>query len=140
MTKVNKGDRVRLIHLDGTISEKSFTVYDVWGSESSPRNASFISGGQEHYCHSDLMKHVDDDTPVVVPDGGEWFIARGDNFGWGRAQTEKQAIANMRRQGGGVKAYTVHRVSKWTMVDGMGSLTYPIGIEPVEVKTIKPKK
>jgi hypothetical protein len=51
---------------------------------------------------------------------------------WGRAQTEKQAIANMRRQGGTVKTYVVHRVSKWTQVDGMGSLTFPAGIDPVK--------
>jgi hypothetical protein len=77
---------------------------------------------------------------VVVPDGGIWFIARGNNMGWGRAQSEKQAIANMRRNGGKVTAYVVARVSKWTTVTGMGSLSYPAGIEPVETKMVDPKK
>jgi hypothetical protein len=54
----------------------------------------------------------------------------------GRARTEKVAIDNMRRQGGKVTDYVVHRVSKWTVVDDSGNLTYPAGIEPVEVKRI----
>lgn len=133
MTKVSKGDRVRLVRLDGTVSNEVFEVHDVWGKDDSPRNASFMSGQCEQLWHSDLMKLESDDTPVVVPDGGEWFIARGSNMGWGRSRTAKQAIANMKRQGGTVTKYVVHRVSKWTCVDGMGSLSYPSGIEPVEI-------
>lgn len=133
------GDRVRLIRLDGTISEKVFAIHDLWGSEDSARNASFMDGHHESIWHTDLMKLEADKTPVVVPDGGIWFIARGSNMGWGRAQTEKQAIANMRKQGK-VTGYVVHRVSKWTNVDGMGSLTFPTGIEPVEITRVAAKK
>jgi len=139
MKEFAKGDRVRLIRLDGTLSEEGFTLYDLWGDKDSPRNASFMSSGSEHYTHTDLIRHADDTSPVTVPDGGEWYIARGNNMGWGRAQTEKAAIASMRRQGK-VSAYCVHRVSKWTMVDGMGSLSWPKGIEPVEVKRVDPPK
>jgi hypothetical protein len=45
----------------------------------------------------------------------------------------------MRKQGK-VTAYVVHRVSKWTQVDGMGSLGYPMGIDPVEITRVEPKK
>ena len=128
-----------MIRLDGTLSEEGVTLYDLWGSKDGPRNASFMSSGIEHYTHTDLIRHADDTSPVTVPDGGEWYIARGNNMGWGRAQTEKAAIASMRRQGK-VSAYCVHRVSKWTMVDGMGSLSWPKGIEPVEVKRVDPPK
>lgn len=134
------GDRVRLVRLDGTLSEKVYPIHELWGDESSNRNVSFIVFGDEQYSHTDLIKREDDTSPVVVPDGGEWFIARGDNMGWGRAQTEKQAVANMKRQGGTITAYTVHRVSKWTIVDGMGGLSYPSGIAPVEVKSVGRKK
>ena len=140
MTKTFKvGDRVRLVRLDGTLSETVVTIHDLWGKDDNNRNASFMSCGMEQFFHTDLMKHEDDDTPVIVPDGGVWFIARGSNFGWGRAESEKQAVANMRRQGGAVTSYIVDRVSKWTQVDDMGELTYPRGIEPVRVKTIKKK-
>lgn len=134
------GDRVRLIRLDGTLSETAFPIHDLWGNETSNRNCSFIFDGMESYFHTDLLKREDDTTPVIVPDGGEWFIARGNNMAWGRAQTEKQAVLNMKRQGGTITAYTVHRVSKWTQVDGMGSLTYPTGIDPVEVTSVDTRK
>jgi hypothetical protein len=134
------GDRVRLIRLDGTLSDKAFAIHDLWGSEDHARNASFMDGHHESIWHTDLMKPEADKTPVVVPDSGIWFIARGSNGGWGRAQTEKQAIANMRKQGGSVDRYVVHRVSKWTNVDGMGGLTFPSGIDPVEVKRIGMKE
>ena len=133
------GDRVRLVRLDGTLSDEVMTIYDRWGSDGSPRNASFMYGHAEQFTHTDLMKREDDTSPVIVPDGGVWFIARGNNLGWGRAQTEKAAIASMRKQGGNVTDYIVHRVSKWTMVDGMGNLSFPQGIAPVEVASVKSK-
>jgi hypothetical protein len=133
------GDRVRLIRLDGTVSEKVFAIHDLWGSEDSARNASFMDGHHESIWHTDLMKLEADKTPVVVPDGGEWFIARGSNMGWGRAKTPETAIRNMRKQGK-VTGYVVHGVSKWTNVDGMGSLTYPSGIEPREIARVGKKK
>lgn len=126
------GDRVRLIRLDGTLSEAAYPIHDLWGDETSNRNVSFIFSDEETFSHTDLIRREDDSSPVVVPDGGVWFIARGSNMGWGRAQTEKQAIANMRKQGGTIRTYVVHRVSKWTQVDGMGSLTFPAGIDPVK--------
>lgn len=136
MHKFKKGDMVKLVRLDGTLSSEAFAIHDIWGDESHARNASFIIGGEEQFSHTDLMKHVDDTSPVVVPNGGEWYIARGNNMGWGRGETMKKAIGQMRRQGGKVTSYVVHKVSKWTMVDGMGSLSYPIGISPVEVKAV----
>ena len=102
------------------------------------RNASFISFGCEQFFHTDLMKHEDDTSPVVIPDGGEWFIARGNNMNWGRARTIAAAVRNMESNGKATE-YVVHRVSKWTQVDGMGALTFPEGIAPVEVKKSKKK-
>jgi hypothetical protein len=133
-TSFKIGDRVRLLRLDGTVGDEVVTVHDLWGDETSNRNASFVYAGAEQFTHTDLMKHEADTSPVVVPDGGVWFIARGNNMGWGRAQSIDAAIANMRRQGGKVSDYVVHQVSKWTQVDGMGSLSYPQGIDPVEVR------
>jgi hypothetical protein len=134
-TSFKIGDRVRLVRLDGSLSPEAVTVHDLWGEETSNRNASFWSGNCEQFTHTDLMKHEADSSPVVVPDGGVWYIARGNQMGWGRAQTIEGAVRNMQRQGK-CSAYIVHRVSKWTQVDGMGSLSYPIGIEPVEVKKV----
>lgn len=133
------GDRVRLIHLNGNLTD-AYPIHDLWGDDDRARNVSFIFAGMEQSTHTDLLKREDDTSPVIVPDGGEWFIARGDNMGWGRAQTIDAAIANMRRSGGKVTAYTVHRVSKWTIVDDMGSLSYPTGIAPVEVKRVDQRK
>lgn len=141
MTKPFKvGDRVRLFSLAGKLGDEVHIVHDMWGDETCARNASFMYGHAEQFTHTDLMKHEDDPSPIVIPDGGAWFIARGNNMGWGRAQSIDTAIANMRKQGGKVSDYVVHQVSKWTQVDGMGSLGYPIGIDPVEVKRIGKKK
>lgn len=135
LTSFKIGDRVRLLRLDGSLSPEVVTVHDLWGDETSNRNASFQYGNCEQFTHTDLMKHEDDSSPVVVPDGGVWFIARGNQMGWGRAQTIEGAVRNMQQQGK-CSAYIVHRVSKWTQVDGMGSLSYPEGIAPVEVKKV----
>ena len=135
----NKGDRVRLLRLDGTASNEIVVVHDLWGAEDNNRNASFLYQGMEQFTHTDLMKHEGDNSPIVIPDGGVWYIARGNQMGWGRAQTVEAAVANMQRQGK-CSAYMVHRVSKWTQVDDMGSLTYPEGIAPVEVKKVGIKK
>lgn len=135
------GDRVRLVRLDGSMTEQAYPIHDLWGEDDRARNVSFIFSRMEQSTHTDLLKREDDASPVVVPDGGTWFIARGNNMGWGRAETMEAAIANMRRSGGGkVTAYTVHRVSKWTIVDDMGSLSYPTGIDPVEVKRVDQRK
>jgi hypothetical protein len=139
-TSFKIGDRVRLLRLDGTASETIVEIHDLWGDETSNRNASFILVGCEEFTHTDLMQHEADTSPIVIPDGGVWFIARGNNMGWGRAQSIDAAIANMRRQGGKVSGYVVHQVSKWTQVDGMGGLSYPQGIEPIEVKRSAKKK
>lgn len=142
-TTFKVGDRVRLVRLDGTLSEP-VVIHDTWGgstSEDNARNASFLSGGgMEQYWHTDLMKHEDDTSPVVVPDGGVWYIARGNNMGWGRAETPEAAVANMKRQGSKPTEWVVCRVSKWTAVNDMGSLNYPTGIEPVEVSRVEKKK
>jgi hypothetical protein len=141
MSTFKKGDLVKLIHLDGTLSE-AVTVHDLWGDDSHARNASIWSGNQEQFTHTDLMRHADDTSPVVVPDFGTWFIARGDNMGWGRATTADNAARNMRRQGGAIKSYVVHRVTKWTTVNDMGDLSFPGGIEsayPVLVKEVRRK-
>jgi hypothetical protein len=133
------GDRVRLFSLDGKLGDEVFTLDEVWG-EGAPHNASFTHFGCEQTTHTDLMKHENDKSPVVVPDGGVWYIAIGNNFGWGRAETETQAVANMRRQGGKVTSYVVYRANKWTAVGDMGGLRYPNGIKPVEVTRVEPKR
>jgi hypothetical protein len=139
-TKFKIGDSVRLLRLDGTFAPETVTIHDLWGDDNSPRNASFWYGNCEQFTHTDLMRHVDDPEPGITPDGGTWYIARGNNMGWGRAQTEDGAIRNMRRQGGKITEYVVHRVSKWTQVGGMGDISYPSGIDPVEVKRVAPSK
>ncbi len=135
------GDRVRLVFLDGTLSPMPVDIHDLWGNEDTNRNVSFmVNGVGEEFYHTDLMRHEDDASPVIVPDGGEWYIARGSNMGWGRARSIDQAVANMKRQGGTITAYEVHRVSKWTQVTGMGSFSYPRGIEPELIKSVNSKK
>lgn len=71
-----------------------------------------------------------------------WFIAIGNQFNWGRAETEKNAIANMRRQSGRpTTEYIVYRVTEQTYVNGMGGLNRPAGDpEAVKIKHVKPKK
>jgi len=149
-TTLKIGDVVRLLYLDGTLSPKTYTIHDIWGDETYARNASYIiegTRGEEQHYHTDLMVGIGnvapEDVPLKgwpVPDGGMWFIARGNNMGWGRANTIDTAISRMKSQGGKCSSYVVHKVSKWTTVDGMGTLTYPSGIDPVEVKRVEPKK
>jgi len=72
-----------------------------------------------------------------------WFIALGNRYNWGRAQTEKAAIANMHRAGGSKKAdeYIVYACTEKTYVNDMGGLNRP-GADPeaVQIKHVKPKK
>jgi hypothetical protein len=70
-----------------------------------------------------------------------WFIALGNNHGWGRGDTEQKAIANMRRQGGKVTEYIVYACTEKTYVNDMGGLNRP-GVDPdaVKIKHVKPKK
>jgi hypothetical protein len=136
MHSIKVGDRVRFILADDSLSKEAVTVHDVFGTKESPANFSyFVGGSHEQLNHSDLV-HLDGDTsPVTVPPVEEWFIAIGNAHGWGRARTEKGAIANMRREGGKPTEYVVYRVNQWTKVNGMGGLTYPMGRgEPVELK------
>ena len=70
-----------------------------------------------------------------------WFIALGNQFNWGRAQTEKQAIANMKRAGGSSRKtteYIVYAATEETYVNDMGGLNRP-GTDPeaVEIKHIR---
>jgi hypothetical protein len=74
-----------------------------------------------------------------------WFIAIGNAMSWGRAQTEKQAIANMRRN----EAAKTTEYVLWacpeeaTVVDHLGgaAVSWPKpGAEPVRIKHVKPKK
>jgi hypothetical protein len=139
---IKVGDRVRFIKKDGTLSEEAVEVHDVFGNEESAANFSFFAGGgMEQIFHSDLV-HLDGDTsPVKVPEPTEWYIAVGNAQGWGRSRTAKQAVANMKRQGGKPTAWVVYRVNQWTKVNDMGGLTWPQAYgEPVEVSRIEPKK
>ena len=129
-TRIKVGDRVRFIRADGSL-DGEVEVHDVFGEN----GISFLSGSVEQLYHADLVHRVGDDTPVAVPVAETWFIAIGNNHGWGRARTEKQAIANMRRQGGKPTQYVVYRVNQWTRVNDMGGLSHPRGYgEPIEVK------
>ena len=94
-----KGDRVRLISIDGKLHDQVFTIHDRWGDDDRPANASYLYGNTEQLSHTELMKHEDDSSPVIVPEGGEWYIAVGNAHNWGRAQTIKGALVNMRRAG-----------------------------------------
>ena len=86
----------------------------------------------------------------TVPDARlTWYIAIGNLRSWGRAKTEKQAIANMHREGrswltGNVKAdeYVVYHVGENAYVNDMGCVAWPTATdpEPVKIKHIKPKK
>ena len=76
-----------------------------------------------------------------------WYLAIGNLMSWGRAQTEKQAIANMHREArswrtGGKRTdeYVVWLASEATEVDGMGGIRWPAGDpKPVKIKHVKPK-
>jgi hypothetical protein len=136
---IKAGDRVRFIRADGTLSEEAVEVIDTFADTKASANFSYLVGGHEELHHSDLV-HLDGDTsPVTVPPTEEWFIAVGNACGWGRARTEKQAIANMRSQSKPTE-YIVYSVNKWTRVNGMGGLTHPMGRgEPKKVKHVLPK-
>jgi hypothetical protein len=54
-----------------------------------------------------------------------WFIAVGNNHGWGRAETEKEAMANMHRNGGRATEWSLYRCTEGTYVNDMGGLNYP---------------
>lgn len=135
------GDAVRFVYLDGRLSDKAFTIHDLFGKPDSNRNVSFKMDHDEVLYHTDLLRHDGDTSPVVVPDGGEWFIARSNAMAWGRAETKEKAVANMKRESSRGTAYVVHKVNKWTMVDGMGSLTWPVGSpQPIEVAKVDTRK
>jgi hypothetical protein len=133
-TSISKGDRVRFVRADGTLSEDAVKVHEVWDGKDAASNFSFISGGVEQPYHLDLVHRDGDDSPVTVPTVETWFIAIGNAGGWGRARTEKQAIANMKRQGGKPDQHVVYRVNQWTKVRDTGGLTWPGDYgDPVEV-------
>lgn len=138
--KFKKGDRVRFVYADRTLSEKAVVIYDLFATEDSPRNMSWLEGPTEQFYHTDLLVPEDFTGEVTLPQPEEWFIAVGNNHGWGRARTLDAAVQNMRRQGGKVTSYVVHKVNKYTQVNDMGSLTFPRGMgDPELVKTVKPK-
>lgn len=66
-----------------------------------------------------------------------WFLAVGNNYAWGRSdKSEKQAIANMNRNGlQGMKAtrFAVYRCTPETTVNEVGGLTRP-AVDPPAVK------
>lgn len=71
----------------------------------------------------------------------KWFIAVGNNHGWGRSnQSAAAAIARMNRNGlQGQKAtkYAVYRCTEATEVGGMGELIRPAGDPPaVKIKQV----
>lgn len=143
MHSIKVGDRVRFILADGSLSDEAVEVRETFGGKDTAANFSYFQtgSGQEQLYHSDLV-HLDGDTsPVTVPPAETWYICIGNAHGWGRARTEKQAVANMHREGKAT-AYIVYRVNQWTKVTDMGGLTWPQGRgEPVEVKTVEaPKK
>jgi len=142
MHSIKVGDRVRFILADDSLSKEEVEVRETFGGKDTPSNFSYfqIGSGAEQVYHSDLVHLVGDTSPVTVPPVEEWFIAVGNAYGWGRARTEKQAIANMRRQGKATE-YVVYRVNQWTRVGGMGGLTWPMGRgEPVKLKHVSPER
>jgi hypothetical protein len=74
-----------------------------------------------------------------------WYIAIGNAFSWGRAQSEAQAIRNMRRnQAAKTTEYVVWLCpEEATVVDHLGgaAVSWPKpGPEPIRIKHVKPKK
>ena len=69
------------------------------------------------------------------------FIVIG-QYCWGKGDTEEQALANARKEGGasGVKRHLVYSVHDETYVDGMGCLCYPTEYKPVLIKRVIGKK
>lgn len=84
-------------------------------------------------------------TGETMPDPRlNWFIAIGNAMSWGRAQSEAQAIRNMRNnQAAKTTEYVVWQCSKDAhVVDHLGgaAISWPeTDPEPVRVKHIKPK-
>jgi hypothetical protein len=69
------------------------------------------------------------------------FIAIGDNHGWGKAETEQGAMANMRKAGGPYKRFFLYRATTGTYVNDMGGFSRPgADPEPVKIKEHNPKK
>lgn len=57
-----------------------------------------------------------------------WVVVVGNNHGWGRAKTEKEAMSNMQRGGSGrATEWTIYRCTEGTYVNDMGGLNYPTG-------------
>lgn len=72
----------------------------------------------------------------------KWFIAVGNNHGWGRSdKSADQAVTYMNRNGlQGVKAteFGVYRCTPETTVDGFGNLTYPAGsAKPIKIRSVR---
>jgi len=70
-----------------------------------------------------------------------WYIALGNQFNWGKAESEKAAVANMKRQSSRkTTEYIVYAATKDTYVNGMGGLTRP-NADPaaIKIKHIKVK-
>jgi hypothetical protein len=72
----------------------------------------------------------------------DWWIAIGNQFNWGRAQTSEAALQNMRRQSSRpTTEWTLYNVHESTVVNDMGGLNwFNAGPEPLLMKHQKPKK
>jgi len=73
----------------------------------------------------------------------KWFIAIGNNNGWGRsAKSEAEAVANMNKNGHGkAKEYFVYKCTEKTTVNDMGGFTRPMGDpEPMKIAHVGGKK
>lgn len=106
------------------------------------------------YGYWTLEDEVKTSHPALVADMAnnpddplKWFIAVGNNHGWGRSnKSEAQAIRYMNANGAaGVKAteFGVWKCTEETTVEGWGQLTYPAdGPKPIKIRSvtrIKPK-
>lgn len=61
------------------------------------------------------------------------FIAIGNNHGWGRGETEAEAIRKMHSQGKRASEFFVYRCTPESFVNDMGGFTRP-GADPAPVK------
>jgi hypothetical protein len=71
----------------------------------------------------------------------EWWIAVGNQFNWGRAETPEAALRNMRRQSGRpTTEWTLYSVHETATVNEMGGINwFSDGPEPVLITHHKPK-
>ncbi len=79
---------------------------------------------------------MSDQATIVLDPRLTHFLAIGNNHGWGKATTEKQAIANMNRVGTKAERFVIYRCTDGTYVNETGGINRP-AIDPEAVMVRK---